>query len=571
MAAAPSPEPARTPAASGHRFARVVLAISMFVMGGCGLAYEYTLGVLGNNLLGSSHEQIFVVIGLMLFAMGVGAGVQRVFVRDLVDAFLWIELALAVLGGASALLVYAAYVHTSSHQLVLYVAALGIGTLIGCEIPLLIRIHERWALDLRTNLSTTLALDYVGALVGALLFTYGLTVWLSVPRIATVLGLTNAALALLGLVAFRRLVRRPRTIAVAVMWAMVLLAWASTRADAWTARLEQRAFADPIVHSTTSRYQHVVLTRRDTPAGERVQMFLDGHLQWNSLDERIYHELLVHPALVLASRPVEHVLVLGGGDGLAVREIRRHPGVRRVTLVDLDPAVLDLARNEPHLVELNEAALLDARVHATAVLPEADDETGDPDRVLREVFAPTHRARDVGLGADEAPIPLAEVEVFALDADTFVRQLGAAAEDGGGHFDAAILDFPDPPVDRAREALQRRLLSQPRPQPRAGRPHRRAVDESLARAGRVPVDRRHPARRGLPRSRLPRERAELRGMGLAPGLGERPGPRRDRRGTRPTRGPGLARLDQLSDSSRPARGVRVRPRHPRRRVGRRAT
>ena len=427
-------EPRRT--SIGRQLPRFVLAVSMFVIGGCGLAYEYTLGVLGNNLLGSSHEQIFVVIGLMLFAMGLGAGVQRIFVGDLVDTFLWVEIALGVLGGASALLVYTAYVFTSSHQLVLYASATTIGVLIGCEIPLLIRIHESWARDLRTNLATTLALDYVGSLFGALLFAYGLITWFSVTRIATVLGLTNVALAVLGGLAFRRDLKRPRTLAVAATCATALLVVGFTRADRWTATLEQRAFADPIVHASTSRYQHIVLTEeRLQRDNRRVLMFLDGQLQWSSRDEHIYHELLVHPAIALAPRPVERVLILGGGDGLAVREVLKHPTVRSVTLVDLDPAVIELARADPRLVELNGGALLDARVHAEGVLPD-----GSPgDTASRRIDSPTYRARQLGIDEQER-VQLAEVDVFPLDADLFVHQ----HVQSGATFDAVLIDFPDP-------------------------------------------------------------------------------------------------------------------------------
>ncbi len=92
------------------RFARTVLALSMLVMGACGIIYEYALGVLGNNLIGSSHEQIFVIIGIMMFAMGLGAIIQRHISRDLVDRFLLIELLLGFLGGVSTMAIYATFV-----------------------------------------------------------------------------------------------------------------------------------------------------------------------------------------------------------------------------------------------------------------------------------------------------------------------------------------------------------------------------------------------------------------------------------------------------------------------------
>ena len=127
------------------RHARKVLAASMFVMGACGIAYEYTLGALGNNLMGSSHEQIFVVIGLMMFAMGLGATLQKNISGDLVDKFLLVEILLGLTGGISALVIYLAYVYSSSYMLLLWGFSLGIGILIGLEIPLLIRINREYS------------------------------------------------------------------------------------------------------------------------------------------------------------------------------------------------------------------------------------------------------------------------------------------------------------------------------------------------------------------------------------------------------------------------------------------
>jgi spermidine synthase len=90
-------------------------------------------------------------------------------------------------------------------------------------------------------------------------------------------------------------------------------------------------------------------------------LFLNGNLQFSSADEYRYHEALVHPAF--AVKPdAQRVLVCGGGDGLAVREILKHPSVREVVLVDLDPAMTDLAAKMPLLRELNGRALLDPRV-----------------------------------------------------------------------------------------------------------------------------------------------------------------------------------------------------------------
>jgi spermidine synthase len=410
------------PSLHRFRFARTILALSMLIMGACGIIYEYTLGVLGNNLIGSSHEQIFVIIGIMMFGMGLGAVVQKRIVGSLVDRFLFIELLLGFVGGVSTLVIYATFVYSTSYWILMYAFALAIGVLIGLEIPLLIRINAEYARSLRTNLSDILCMDYVGSLVGALIFTYILLTRLSVGRISLVLGCVNTLLAIGGLVYFWPLVRRPRPLALASGLTMLFLLLSLVKVDGWTASLEQRCFEDPIVHSETTKYQHLVLTKR----GERLRLYINGHQQFCSQDEVIYHETLVHVPMSVVRRR-QRVLILGGGDGLALREVLRYGDVQRVTLVDIDPAVVRLATEHPDLIRLNRAAFHDARVHtirAHGVSP-------------GKKIAVTARTKLANQLVDQTEYPLAEVHVVTIDADLFVREVGET-------YDVAILDFPDP-------------------------------------------------------------------------------------------------------------------------------
>lgn len=404
------------------RFARVVLATSMLIMGGCGIIYEYTLGVLGNYLIGSSHEQIFVIIGIMMFAMGLGAGLQRHIVKDLLDKFLFLELLLGFLGGISAIAIYAAFAWTASHHVVLYTFALVIGVLIGLEIPILIRINTEYAKTLRVNLSEILCMDYVGALLGALIFTYVLLTRLSMGRISLGLGLANVLVAVAGLLYFWRIVKKRWALAALCGLTLVILMWGYQRADQWMILFEQRSYVDPIVFSETSKYQHLVLTKRD----HVLKLYINGHLQFSSQDESIYHDMLVHVPMTLADRR-ERVLILGGGDGLALRDILSYPGVRQVTLVDIDPAVVRLATEHPDMIRMNRAAFHDARVRVL-----------DPEGVeAGEKITIKTRTKLAGKMIDYSEYPVAEVSVYNIDADLFVRQVTDT-------FDVAILDFPDP-------------------------------------------------------------------------------------------------------------------------------
>lgn len=92
-----------------------------------------------------------------------------------------------------------------------------------------------------------------------------------------------------------------------------------------------------------------------------LRMYLNGQLQFSSLDEKLYHEALVHPAFA-ASPEHERVLILGGGDGLALREVLKYSGVKHADLVDLDPLVLKAAKEVKSLASLNDYSLRSRRV-----------------------------------------------------------------------------------------------------------------------------------------------------------------------------------------------------------------
>lgn len=400
----------------------IVLALSMFVMGAAGLVYEYLLSVLGNHLMGSSHEQLFVVMGIMLFAMGVSAAWQGRIQGPLIDRFLWLQLGLGLFGGTAVLVSYTAFVHLPNYEVVHYGLAFVVGALVGLEIPLLLRINQEHGKNLRVNLSQILCMDYVGALAGALLFAYVLLGNYTLERIGLALGVVNTSLALVGVALFRTLARHPRRVAIAGIAQIGLLGLAAWQSPQWMAGLEQRCYENPIVFAETTPYQRIVMTRR----GEELNLYLNGNLQFSSVDEAIYHEMLVHPVMALAKRR-ERVLVLGGGDGLAVREVLRWPDVRAVDLVDIDPRMLELAATHPELVRLNAGSLGDARVDASGGSGVSE---GDP----RFIEQPSRLTRTF---QDDSVYRTAEVRSLALDADLFVRSLGR-------DYDVAILDFPDP-------------------------------------------------------------------------------------------------------------------------------
>lgn len=345
--------------------AAAVLA-TVFVIATCGLVYELIAGTLASYVLGDSVTQFSTVIGVYLSAMGLGAWLSKLIGAGVVVRFVEIESAVALVGGLSAAFLFLAFSHLSMFHPILYGTVLLIGTLVGLEIPLLMRILKD-TYELKDLVARVLTVDYLGALVASLAFPMFLVPKLGLVRGALAVGILNALVAVWSTFLFAKMVERPRRMAILraeAMAVLVLLLGGMVFADELTALSEDEMYPDPIVFAETSPYQRIVFTR----SGAQFQLYLSNHLQFASGDEHRYHESLVHPgaSLVLSTgAKLERVLVLGGGDGLAVREVLKHESVREVHLVDLDPAMTNLARDFPMLAELNRHALHDPRVRVT--------------------------------------------------------------------------------------------------------------------------------------------------------------------------------------------------------------
>ena len=335
-----------------------ILFLNVLIIAICGLIYELLAGTLASYVLGDSVTQFSLIIGIYLFAMGVGAWVSKFIDKGLARRFIEIELGVAVLGGWSAPLLFLSFGRLSYFHVVLYSIVFLIGVLVGLELPLLMRILKD-QLDFKELVSKVLTFDYIGALAASLLFPLFLVPKLGLVRTSLVFGILNAGVGLWATWFMRPLIKgRVSGLRGRAAIAIALLVIGLIKADSLSLLAEEELFVDEVVYSRTTNYQRIVVTRGN--AG--FQLFLNGHLQFSSADEYRYHEALVHPAMVLAGAP-RRVLVLGGGDGLAIREALKYDSVESVTLVDLDPGVTDLAATFPPLVELNKRSFSDPRVH----------------------------------------------------------------------------------------------------------------------------------------------------------------------------------------------------------------
>ncbi|MGZ6139801.1 MAG: polyamine aminopropyltransferase [Myxococcaceae bacterium] len=336
-----------------------LLLLTALIIAVCGLVYELLAGTLASYLLGDSVMQFSTVIGLYLSAMGLGSWLSGKVDSQVARRFVEVELGVALVGGLAAPALFLAFGHLSVFRVALYGFVATVGTLVGLEIPLLLRVL-RDQLPFKDLIARVLTVDYIGALLASLLFPLLLVPRLGLVRTGLVFGVLNAIVGLWSTHLLRALIPRPRDLQIKALVILGLLASGVVGADRITALAEEGMYADEVIFARSSPYQRIVVTRGR--AG--FQLFLNGNLQFASADEARYHEALVHPAMSLAPG-ARRVLVLGGGDGLAVRELLKHRSVEEIQLVDLDPAMTRLARSFPLLRELNRDSLDSPRVQVT--------------------------------------------------------------------------------------------------------------------------------------------------------------------------------------------------------------
>ena len=369
------------------------LLLSVLIVALCGIAYELIIAAVSSYLLGNSVAQFSITIGLFMFAMGIGSYLTKFIHTQLVERFIQIEIAVALVGGLSAAILFVVFPYYALYKPVMYGLILLIGTLVGLEIPLLTRILSRSA-SFSESLAHVLSLDYIGALIGSVSFPLLLLPSLGLFRSSFAIGLLNISVAAIALTMFR--VSHP-TVQAYWKYAMlvigILLAGllASGRITQFA---EGQLFADEMIYSEQTPYQRIVLTSH--PRNGEVRLYLDGHLQFAALDEHRYHESLVHPVMSIG-KPPKKILVLGGGDGLAIREILKFKSVESIELVDIDPSMTDLSKRFEVIRKLNLDSLLDSRV-----------------------------------------------QIIHADAFNYVQQAYARLKNTGQWYDRIIIDLPDP-------------------------------------------------------------------------------------------------------------------------------
>ncbi len=338
-----------------------ILLGSVLIVAMCGIVYELIIGTVSSYLIGDSVYQFSLTIGFFMFAMGIGSYVSRFIRGNLIQAFIQIELMLAILGGMCSISLFLLFPFAPwLYQVGMFGFILTIGFLVGLEIPVLTRVLSQRS-SMRESIADVLSLDYVGALFGAVAFPLLLLPSLGLITASFAVGLTNALVALLNVFWLRDYLddfRRMLSYVVLTVVALFVLTLAASRITGWA---QHHLYFDRIVWQTQSPYQSLVVT--NTWDHGDVRLFIDGHLQFAEVDEYRYHEFLVHPVMSWGDSAPANVLILGGGDGLAVREVLRHDGIERIDLVDLDPEMTRLGTEFAPVTRLNGDSLASSKVH----------------------------------------------------------------------------------------------------------------------------------------------------------------------------------------------------------------
>jgi spermidine synthase len=335
---------------------RLFLLLSVCTVAICGLVYELLIATLASYLLGDSITHFSTIIGTYLFAMGVGSYLSRYVGEEILKVFIRVELLVATFGGFSASILYMLFPFASNLYLPLYLLVFIIGTGVGLEIPLLMRMIKE-EMEFSKLVSTVLSFDYIGALFASLVFPLVCVPYLGLVRTAFFFGILNCLLAIALILVSEKKLKKYRLDFFIASAVLLILGLGFVSSDLIIKISEAQAFSEPVLYSKDTPYQRLVLTRKDSD----IRLYLNGQLQFSSRDEYRYHEALVHVGLSSIENP-ENVLILGGGDGLALREVFKYPSIKKVTLVDLDPSMVNLFKSSEILVGLNKNSLNDPRL-----------------------------------------------------------------------------------------------------------------------------------------------------------------------------------------------------------------
>lgn len=340
------------------KFNYKLLMITTLVISGCSIIYEVLISSVSSYLVGDSIKQFSITIGLYMSAMGLGSYLSK-FIKDkMFDWFVFVEIGVGFLGGISSLVLFVSNVYLESYTLVMYVQIIIIGTLVGLEIPLLTRIIEDNTKNLRVTLSSIFSFDYIGGLVGAVAFPLLLLPNLGYFATGFLTGTLNIIISLVIIYNYKNYIKNLKIFKGVAFVALLLMLMGTFYSENMALEIENKLYRDKVILSTQTQYQKIVMTKHK----DDLRVFINGNIQFSTMDEYRYHESLVHIPMGLS--PIKSkVLILGGGDGLAAREIFKYNQVEEVTLVDLDKDMVELCKTNNDIRNANLDSLVNEKIN----------------------------------------------------------------------------------------------------------------------------------------------------------------------------------------------------------------
>ena len=329
-----------------------ILMLTTLIISGCSMVYELIISAVSSYLLGDSTFQYSVTIGLYMFALGIGSFLSKYIKKDLFNSFAMVEICIGLIGGTSSLVLFLANLYIESYASVMYIEIILIGTLAGLEIPLLTRIIEEDRKELRLTLSSIFSFDYIGGLIGAIVFPMLLLPHLGYFATAFLAGAFNLICATVIIFSFRNRLKKSLIFRIASVVLLVIMAIGIVFSENISRVIEDGLYRDAVILIEQTPYQKIVVTKHKND----VRLFIDGNCQFSSADEYRYHESLVHIPMLYADKH-DKVLILGGGDGLAVRELLKYPDIKQIIMIDLDKGMTDLCRTDKQISNINEGSL----------------------------------------------------------------------------------------------------------------------------------------------------------------------------------------------------------------------
>lgn len=350
-----------------------LLMITTLIISGCSLVYEVLISSVSSYLIGDSIKQFSITIGLYMSAMGIGSYLSKYIKEKLFDWFVFVEIFVGFVGGISSLILFYSNIYVKSYELVMYIQIILIGVLVGLEIPLLTRIIEDNCKNLRVTLSTIFTFDYIGGLIGSIAFPLILLPKFGYFTTAFLTGSLNIIVAILIIFKYKDYIKNLSVFKIVSITMLIFMVYGTIFSNNIAANVEGKLYRDKIIFSSQSEYQKIILTKHM----DDLRLFINGNVQFSSIDEYRYHESLVHIPMSLSSKK-ENILILGGGDGLAIREILKYDDVKNITLVDLDRKLVDLCKTNKDITKLNNNAFENNKVNviyedAFKFLKESDD------------------------------------------------------------------------------------------------------------------------------------------------------------------------------------------------------